>query len=139
MHNYCLPPLPLVLWCTKGALYSSLSPAIASLRGGGEFAVSLCAHPCRQKEHPQRSLQVWGMDISKQIISAAAAHVCGKLRRFLPTLASAALRERFENRYLVQFSGQISTLTNACLCFAGIFIAILASGNGTGHVSQCAW
>ncbi|KAK9916448.1 hypothetical protein WJX75_002720 [Coccomyxa subellipsoidea] len=51
----------------------------------------------RQKEHPQRSLQVWGMDISKQIISAAAAHVCG------------------------------------------IFIAILASGNGTGHVSQCAW
>lgn len=39
----------------------------------------------RHMEHPQRSLQVWGMDISKQVVSAAAAHLCGI---FIAILAS---------------------------------------------------
>ncbi|CAL8466790.1 g6326 [Coccomyxa elongata] len=39
----------------------------------------------RHKEYPQRSLQIWGMDISKQVISAAAAHICGI---FIAILAS---------------------------------------------------
>ena len=38
---------------------------------------------CRHKERPQRSLQVWGFDVSKQIVSAGAAHICGiPLRSF---------------------------------------------------------
>eukprot|EP00884_Botryococcus_braunii_P004807 jgi/Botrbrau1/14327/Bobra.0287s0019.1 len=31
----------------------------------------------RQKEKPQRPMRVWGFDVTKQIVSSGAAHICG--------------------------------------------------------------
>ena len=31
----------------------------------------------RVKEKPQRAIRVWGFDVSKQVVSTGAAHVCG--------------------------------------------------------------
>ena len=66
------------------------------------------------------------MDISKQVISAAAAHVCGM--HWLPSSSC-----------LFSLHAVFNSTRNQRVVLAGIFIAILASGNGAGRVSQCAW
>ena len=86
---------------------------------------------CRHRERPQRSLQVWGFDVSKQVVSAGAAHVCGMpLCSFLVHLLDHCSDVQAEagkhwQRQLVHG--------------AGIVIAILASETGKQAVSQCAW
>ncbi len=32
---------------------------------------------CRHKERPQRPLDIWGFDVSKQVLSMLVAHICG--------------------------------------------------------------
>lgn len=32
----------------------------------------------RQRERPQRPVLVWGLDVSKQVVSMLAAHTCGE-------------------------------------------------------------
>ena len=51
----------------------------ASVHAFGQASPAVRSHSlmCRHRERPQRSLQVWGFDVSKQVVSAGAAHVCG--------------------------------------------------------------
>lgn len=48
----------------------------------------------RHKERPQRPLQIWGMDVSKQVFSMLVAHICGKLLTYFAE-ASARLGMSF--------------------------------------------
>ncbi|DBA99322.1 TPA: hypothetical protein ACH3X3_011928 [Trebouxia sp. C0006] len=43
----------------------------------------------RSLEHPQRPYKVWSMDVSKQVVSSAAAHVCGMIIAVLASRAQA--------------------------------------------------
>ncbi|KAK9840897.1 hypothetical protein WJX84_000898 [Apatococcus fuscideae] len=44
----------------------------------------------RHKERPQRPVKIWGMDVSKQIVSGVAAHLCGIIIAMLASTASQA-------------------------------------------------
>lgn len=43
----------------------------------------------RHREQPQRPYKVWSMDVSKQVVSSAAAHVCGMVIAVLASRAQA--------------------------------------------------
>ena len=80
---------------------------------------------CRHRERPQRSLQVWGFDVSKQVVSAGAAHVCGMpLSSIMAQILQAQAGKQWQTHVVRG---------------AGIIIAILASETGKQTRSQCAW
>jgi len=74
----------------------------------------------RSLEHPQRPYKVWSMDVSKQVVSSAAAHVCGMGIRLL-------------NAPVVMPSIRVGAI------HAGMIIAVLASRAQAHEVSSCAW
>ena len=41
------------------------------------LALSCKAHLSRHREKPKRPIQIWSMDVSKQVLSMLVAHVCG--------------------------------------------------------------
>lgn len=68
---------------------------LGHLHGRGVAATAACACSAmwhastfmpacaaRHNERPQRPLNIWGMDVSKQIVSGLAAHLCGEAAPF---------------------------------------------------------
>lgn len=75
-----VPPAQCKLLTGPAAASAQLLLAVAA------FSVLLYK---RSVEHPQRPYKVWSMDVSKQVVSSAAAHGCGMVIAVLASRAQA--------------------------------------------------
>ena len=71
---------PLALYSTKGIMH--LCNNVPSLT----LPHSLITHLSRHREKPKRPIQIWSMDVSKQVLSMLVAHICGVCHTDLVTI-----------------------------------------------------